>query len=696
MATTVDYILKVDSKQGSRNLGEMAKQALAANKNLIALAGGAAVVGAAAVALAKTIMAVGGALIDATKATVEFAQQSADLINDINDLSNRSAIAADTIKGLQFALQASGQNASQATQLLSRLPMVLGQAEVETSRAAIGFKNLGIEIKNADGTLRPANEVFLETVASLQEIEDQTTRSKLAFDIFGRSAGPLLQALGQTEGLKEFVEFTERFGVRTGPKASDAAADFQVVAAGLDTVLKGLKSTFIETFGPTISTLLIQFGSQLAFIQSLLISLSGTITLVFTAAMNTIVRIFDGLLAIIPKLLRALIGMIPIFGKFALLVIDLAKPLAQLTGIDQQLGGVFASFSKKINQANLDARAFEQQLTKLTKGGFKGFGVGGAGAGVGAEGAGPKGVSSGGADFGGFASSLGSVVAEFDDVSIDLTSALDDLMVSIKDLPALLERTFKISIAGIITDSIIAGASGPSGFLNTLGSALSDVTGGISGMITGAIGGIANIGKKTPEEIRQEFTAFAQAFEKGLTMLPEILVKVLPQFVIALIKGFTRAIFKLPRILVVAIGEAFQNLFKQIKEFVRETFTLRGRREAKKESGEQSKVVKFLNTLLTGQQGFMGGGIMRAQGGAKFTKGSSGFAMLHQGETVLPASGRAGQAEQRMMNQASGGGGINIVINSAVVENRAIDELVRKLETRFGRFGVGKSTLFGR
>ena len=87
---------------------------------------------------------------------------------------------------------------------------------------------------------------------------------------------------------------------------------------------------------------------------------------------------------------------------------------------------------------------------------------------------------------------------------------------------------------------------------------------------------------------------------------------------------------------------------------------------------------------------------MQAQSGARFTGRSRGLAMLHEGETVLPASGRAGQAEQRMMNQAGNGGGINIVINSAVVENRAIDELVRKLETRFGRFGVGKSTLFGR
>jgi hypothetical protein len=69
--------------------------------------------------------------------------------------------------------------------------------------------------------------------------------------------------------------------------------------------------------------------------------------------------------------------------------------------------------------------------------------------------------------------------------------------------------------------------------------------------------------------------------------------------------------------------------------------------------------------------------------------------MLHEGEAVVPASGRTGQAEQRTFNQA-GASGINIVINSAVVENRAIDELVRRLEHRFGAFGVGKTALFNR
>ena len=694
MATTVDYILKVKTADAKKGLNETGKAAGVASKGLLAAAGSMAAVTTAGALLVAGVTAVANSIINAAKAAVEFSQQSADLINDINDLSNRSAIAADTIKGLQFALQASGQNASQATQLLSRFPSVLAQAEVETSRAALGFKNLGVEIRNADGSLRPANTVFLETVSSLQEIEDQTTRSKMAFDIFGRAAGPLLQALGQTEGLKEFVAFTEKFGVRTGPKASDAAADFQVVAAGLDTVLKGLKSTFIETFGPSITDLIIKFGSQLAFLQSLMVSLSSTISLVFTAAINTVATVFNAFVSMIPQLIKGMVQAIPVIGNFARIILELAEPLARLAGLDKKFANTFAGFSKSINQAKFDAATFEAQLKSLTKGGFKGFGIGGAGAGIGAAAGEAAAGPSGAADFSGFASALGSVVAEFDDVSIDLTSSMDDLIASIQGLPELLEKSFRVSIAGSITEAIVAGVSGPSGFLNVLGSAFSNLTMGLSGTIAGAIGGIARLGEKTPKEIQQDFMNFAKAFERGLKILPRVLIQVLPRFALAIINGFLNAIIKLPAIIADAFGEAFARIWESVKEFFKSIFTREGRQERRQNRRERRR--EFFANLGESSQFYMSGGIMQAQSGARFTGRSRGLAMLHEGETVLPASGRAGQAEQRMMNQANGGGGINIVINSAVVENRAIDELVRKLETRFGRFGVGKSSLFGR
>ena len=125
MATTVDYILKVKTADAKKGLNETAKASGVASKGLLAAAGSMAAVTAAGAVLVAGVTAVAKSLLDATKATIEFAQESAELINDINDLPNRSAIAASTIKGLQFALKASGHDASKATIMLSKFPSVL-------------------------------------------------------------------------------------------------------------------------------------------------------------------------------------------------------------------------------------------------------------------------------------------------------------------------------------------------------------------------------------------------------------------------------------------------------------------------------------------------------------------------------------------------------------------------------------------
>jgi len=290
---------------------------------------------------------------------------------------------------------------------------------------------------------------------------------------------------------------------------------------------------------------------------------------------------------------------------------------------------------------------------------------------------------------------------ELSDSLDELDSSIVGLEAAFKDLPDSLEKAFKIATAGLAADIAIQAASGPGGTIRAIGESLDSLTMGMSGIIADSIAGIARLGEKSPKEIQEEFDNFVKAFSKGLEMLPRILIQVLPRFVVQLTVGILKGILKLPFIIADAIGEVFARAWNAIKEFFKSIFTKEGRQErrrerrARRERGERGPIGEFFQTLSEDSAFYMSGGMVRAQSGIRFTGAKRGLAMLHEGEAVIPASGRTGQAEQRSFNQA-GGNGINIVINSAVVENRAIDELVRKLETRFGTFGVGKSSLFGR
>ena len=170
MATTVDYILKVKSSGAVAGINATNKAAGGLNSSLLATAGSVASLVTAFGTLVNMASGLINVIVNTTKAVIDFSQASADLINDINDLSNRSAISAENIKALQFALQSSGQSAGKATQILSRFPSILSQASEATSRTAEGFQQLGIEVFNVDGTFRDANTVFTETLSALQNV----------------------------------------------------------------------------------------------------------------------------------------------------------------------------------------------------------------------------------------------------------------------------------------------------------------------------------------------------------------------------------------------------------------------------------------------------------------------------------------------------------------------------------------------
>ena len=684
MATTVDYVLKVTSKGAQDALKGAAGAAKGLNAGLIATAGSAAAVVTAMGTLASGVIAVAEAFVAGAKAVVEFAQESADLVNDINDLSNRSAIATDSIKGLQFALRASGQDAGQATQILSRFPAVLSQAQVEGSRTAEAFETLGIQLRDAQGNLRSANDIFLETTTSLQGIENQTERATIAVDIFGRSGSQLLQALGQTQGLKDFVNLADKFGVRTGPKASDAAADFQATIAALDTALDGLQSTFIEAFGQDITRLLLDFAEQIAFVQRVLVIFSEDATRAFSTVIEVLKFFFQLGLTAVKSFGIGLASQIPIIGGFAQAALELADGFDLFdAALGKLADNTIPNFSDRLAEAKADAAEFRSIVEGLTAGGFTAPTLGGAGAG---------GAGAGGA--GGATSSLSKSVEL---IPLKINDGFRAASITLIETLTPFERAMIALKNGIIAstkflDNLLKIAS-PAGLLDSIGEGLSGVTGGLSKLITDSIKGLAALGEKTPEEIQAEFMAFAEAVGKGLESLPAILIKVIPKFVFALVKNLSIAILKLPFLFAGALREAFINIFESVKEFFRSIFTKEGRQERREEQGKSLGVQ--IAELVTGQEFFAGGRMLTAQSGIRFTGAKRGLAMLHEGETVIPASGRTGQAEQRSMG-SMGGSPINIVINSAVVENRAIDELVRRLESRFSTFGAGKSSLFGR
>ena len=260
---------------------------------------------------------------------------------------------------------------------------------------------------------------------------------------------------------------------------------------------------------------------------------------------------------------------------------------------------------------------------------------------------------------------------------------LEDAMMSLDqffdNLLARIEETFAKTaglISAIASGDIVGGVQ--------------QFTGPIGTAVAGTFGAVSDLGQRIEEEggtefIKLDIENFVRGFVIGLSHLPAILIEVLPPLLFEAAGRIVVAIIQLPFHIAKAVKDAVKGLGDVIDE----------RRQRRQEEGfganTRRNASRLAEALVSGVM--MGGGsfIPKAANGMRFTGNRRGLAMLHEGEFVVPQSGRQSQAVMRQMGQS---GGVNIVINADVVERNAIDELVRRIERRFDLFGTSTSPLF--
>jgi methyl-accepting chemotaxis protein len=701
----------------------------------------------------KTGMAIGkiGAVIGAVTiaitaaggAAFSLAKKMADLTNELNDLSVRSGLATKTISGLRFALIASGQPAEGLNEILGAISGQFAQLSTEGSAVEKKFNDFGIAVRNTSGELRSNNEIMLDGIRLLQGISDSSERSRVAVTLFGEAGSKLNQALAAGD-FERFLAFTEKFGIKTGPEASRAAANFQVAISAMTLSFDGMLQKFTQSTGliDKVTDQLINIGSVFAFVGSLIESFSkeiGTMAEAFERDFKVIMDILGVFVDLISETVGALTPMGGAFEKaFAdaeefragmeefkktLTAVNSTsgntekaidsigqaanntkKEVRDLSDVFDDLLGKFGikliDFNSIIKDASIVAKSISQlfklQIAPVVDNIYVGTLQKALDLTLKIEGffASLFGVVGVGADkvVGKFADKITQGNTKiFAKLTIAAMSLIDSIGIKIATL---LESDFASGIAnkvgnvfGKIADKFSEGVS--SGFSKGAGFLMAAVKSiGAVINIAGNLGQRGSTVEEIEKSVEEDIKARAKAIELGLQALPKILLEVLPrafvQFVDRIIFGFFKAIAELVNIII--------NGFKSI-------FTREGLKNIGKNIKEGFKrgLQEFFDriNILGGILSKRGGGryIPSARGGIKFTGADEGLAMLHRGEFVVPETGQMPQAVQRTMGM--GQGGVTININASVVESNAIDELVRQIERRFRTFGSSTSPLFG-
>lgn len=204
---------------------------------------------AMATACTTAITAVGGLAIKAGQ-----------LADDLNTLASTTGLSTKQLQEFQYASDLIDVSVDTLAGALKKTTASMVSAQSGTGKSAEAFKQLGVSVTNADGSLRNNNEVFQEAIKALGQVGNETERDALAMALFGKSAtelNPLIE--GGIDTLAKMSEQANELGLILSQEALDGANAFN---DQIDILKANGKQTF-QVIGTEIASTLAPAMEQL-------------------------------------------------------------------------------------------------------------------------------------------------------------------------------------------------------------------------------------------------------------------------------------------------------------------------------------------------------------------------------------------------------------------------------------------------
>lgn len=197
----------------------------------------------------------GRALLGFTKGLIEAG-------DELDKTTQQLGVSVAALQEFRFAGERLGAPVVQIDKAFSRLnqrAVEVGQGMMETKR---NFDQLGVSVTNQDGSLKTAEQLFLDVAAGAAAIENPTKSSGLLLRLFGDEARSLIPLLrGGREGIEELRKEFRELGGGFSEDVVSQAAEAQDNIARLQATFAGLKSNLAVQFLPIVDRLIQGFTS---------------------------------------------------------------------------------------------------------------------------------------------------------------------------------------------------------------------------------------------------------------------------------------------------------------------------------------------------------------------------------------------------------------------------------------------------
>lgn len=196
--------------------------------------------------------------------------------DSIDKGSQRMNMSAEQYQKWAYAMELSGSSIEELREGYNQMSGQISQAVNGTKESQKAFQRLGVNLKDTKGNLRSTGDIFEDVVVSLQNMDNATERTALAYKLFGESVSKLNPLLNNNANLlREVVRTQNALGSQMSDNLVAESAKFQDAITTLGQAWQGFKNLLGETFLPIIQKIVVWITVAIAKITILLRVLFG-------------------------------------------------------------------------------------------------------------------------------------------------------------------------------------------------------------------------------------------------------------------------------------------------------------------------------------------------------------------------------------------------------------------------------------
>lgn len=164
--------------------------------------------------------AVGGAAFE----MVKLARNAINVADEISKSAVKIGIGTEELSRLRYAADLSGVSFEQLEKGLLILNRNMAGIGGESKKVSEAFAMMGIETRNADGSLKSSTEVLKAMADVFKTMPDGAQKSALAMAVLGKSGADMIPLInGGSQALQDLTDEADKFGIvidqETGLKA---------------------------------------------------------------------------------------------------------------------------------------------------------------------------------------------------------------------------------------------------------------------------------------------------------------------------------------------------------------------------------------------------------------------------------------------------------------------------------------------